>query len=124
MPCHSQHKSAIRRANFRVQQLPLFNRLKPEGEIGASLSNFQDERRLNTKRTRKFMLRSQSGITIYFLFSILFFFLDCSSYQNKSLGCQVKVRHTQERDRPKKAQMKERQSKANLLGIQIYIDSE
>ena len=58
-----------------MQQLPLFNRLQPEGEIGVSLSNFQGGGRLNTKRTRKFALRSQSGIHyIFFVLSIFFFF--------------------------------------------------
>ena len=50
---------------------PYLIAFNPEGEIGVSLSNFQGGRRLNTKRTRKFALRSQSGIII-FLFRNLF----------------------------------------------------
>ena len=36
-----------------MQQLPLFNRLKSESEIGDSLLNFQGRRRLNTKENPK-----------------------------------------------------------------------
>src|ERR1051325_12155602 len=76
-------KNRDRRANFGVQQWPLCNRLKPESEIGDSLSSFQGRRRLNTSRTRKFALRRTSrnifcfsNFAIYFFihFFVIFFF--------------------------------------------------
>lgn len=40
------------KANFTVQQLPIFNHLEPGGEIGFHLSNIQGGRGLNTKNQK------------------------------------------------------------------------
>lgn len=45
---HKSIKIEMNRENFAVQQLPLFNRLEPEGEIGLRLSSVRGGRVLNT----------------------------------------------------------------------------
>lgn len=54
-----KHKSIMiemNRTNFGFQQLPLFNHLEPEGEIGLRLSKVQGGRGLNTKNQKFFTL--------------------------------------------------------------------
>src|ERR1043165_2814969 len=89
----SQVRIDRRRANFGVQQLPLFNRLKPESEIGASLLNFQGIRRLNTTKTQKFALRRTNIYAFwYYYFFYSFFFCKGFWYIEKRMRLNKRLR--------------------------------